>query len=41
MRTTKSRLAALGAVAVLGLTGCASAEDDEPVGADGLPRQLV
>lgn len=41
MRTTKSRLAALGAVAVLGLTGCASAEGDEPVGPNGLPQQLV
>jgi uncharacterized protein len=41
MRTTKSRSAALGAVVVLGLTGCASAEGDEPVGPNGLPQQLV
>lgn len=41
MRTTKSRFAALGAVAVLGLAGCASAEGDEPVGPNGLPEQLV
>lgn len=41
MRTTKSRFAALGAVAALGLTGCASAEGDEPVGPNGLPQQLV
>ncbi|WP_424347496.1 TAXI family TRAP transporter solute-binding subunit [Kocuria sp. CH-021] len=41
MRTTTTRLAALGAVAVLGLTGCAAAGGNEPVGPNGLPQQLV
>ncbi|MFB0833632.1 TAXI family TRAP transporter solute-binding subunit [Arthrobacter halodurans] len=41
MRTTKSRIAALGAAAVLGLTGCGAASGDEPAGPNGLPQQLV
>ncbi|MUN63054.1 TAXI family TRAP transporter solute-binding subunit [Kocuria sediminis] len=41
MRTTRTRFAALGAVALLGLTGCTAAAGEEPVGPNGLPQQLV
>jgi TRAP transporter TAXI family solute receptor len=41
MRTTRTRFAALGAVALLGLTGCGAAVGEEPVGPNGLPQQLV
>ncbi|MGQ1838540.1 TAXI family TRAP transporter solute-binding subunit [Kocuria turfanensis] len=41
MRTTRTRFAALGAIALLGLTGCSAAVGEEPVGPNGLPQQLV
>ena len=41
MRTTKTQLAALAAVSLLGLSGCAAAEAEEPLGPNGLSQQLV
>ena len=41
MKTSTSRLVALAAVSLLGLSGCAAAQGNESTSANGLPEQMV